>query len=88
MKMQESLSSLSLKSVLTRSEVRWKKSILWHTNRDFTEQEAVFVDEGARYLIEHRLVCSKHDGTIINTDWLKPCFPRFFEYDTNWQTSF
>lgn len=57
------------------------EAILWHTNRDFTEQEAVFLDEGARYLIEHRLVCSKHDGSIINTEWLKPCFPRFFEYD-------
>lgn len=57
------------------------EAILWHTNRNFTEQEAVFLDEGARYLIEHRLVCSKRDGTIINTDWLKPCFPRFFEYD-------
>ncbi|WP_334072591.1 MULTISPECIES: hypothetical protein [Paenibacillus] len=57
------------------------EAILWHTNRDFTEQETVFLDEGARYLIEHRLVCSKQDGSIINQDWLKPCFPRFFEYD-------
>lgn len=57
------------------------EAILWHTNRDFTEQEIVFLDEGARYLIEHRFVCSKQDGGIINKDWLKPCFPRFFEYD-------
>ena len=47
----------------------------------FTEQEAVFLDQGARYLIEHRLVCSKENGHIIDMEWLKPCFPRFFEYD-------
>ncbi|MCM3781580.1 hypothetical protein M3231_01215 [Neobacillus mesonae] len=57
------------------------EAILLHTDREFTEQEAIFLDEGARYLIEHRLVCTKHDGSIINKDWLKPCFPRFFEYD-------
>ncbi|MBD7971049.1 prenyltransferase/squalene oxidase repeat-containing protein [Paenibacillus gallinarum] len=57
------------------------EAILWHTNREFTEQEAHFLDEGARYLIEHRLVCSKQDGSVIDMEWLKPCFPRFFEYD-------
>lgn len=57
------------------------EAILWHTDREFTEQEAVFLDEGARYLIEHRLVCSKQHGAVLDMDWLKPCFPRFFEYD-------
>lgn len=57
------------------------EAILLHTNREFTVQEAVFLDEGARYLIEHRLVCSKQKGDIIDVEWLKPCFPRFFEYD-------
>jgi hypothetical protein len=57
------------------------EAILWYTNRDFTEKEAFFLDEGARYLIEHRLVCSKQTGEIIDKEWLKPCFPRFFEYD-------
>ncbi|MEC0089254.1 hypothetical protein [Paenibacillus macquariensis] len=57
------------------------EAILLFTNRDFTVQEEVFLDEGARYLIEHRLVCSKQSGHIIDKDWLKPCFPRFFEYD-------
>ncbi|MBB3112465.1 hypothetical protein FHS18_004566 [Paenibacillus phyllosphaerae] len=31
--------------------------------------------------MEHRLVCTKQNGNIINQDWLLPCFPRFFEYD-------
>ena len=57
------------------------EAILRYTNRPFTEQEAFFLDEGARYLIEHSLVCSKKSDYIINKDWLKPCFPRFFEYD-------
>ncbi|MFB9328934.1 hypothetical protein ACFFSY_23615 [Paenibacillus aurantiacus] len=57
------------------------EAILRHTDREFTNREAAFLDEGARYLIEHRLVCAKQDGSVIETDWLKPCFPRFFEYD-------
>ncbi|GIP22900.1 hypothetical protein [Paenibacillus sp. J22TS3] len=57
------------------------EAILWFTDREFTEQEAHFLDEGARYLIEHQLVCSKQNGNVIDTEWLKPCFPRFFEYD-------
>lgn len=57
------------------------EAILYYTNRAFTVQEADFLDQGARYLIEHRLVCSKQRGNIIDTEWLKPCFPRFFEYD-------
>ncbi len=57
------------------------EAILWYTNREFTSQEADFLDQGARYLIEHRLVCSKQNGNVIDMEWLKPCFPRFFEYD-------
>ncbi|WP_172253990.1 prenyltransferase/squalene oxidase repeat-containing protein [Saccharibacillus deserti] len=57
------------------------EAILRYTDRPFTEREKEFLDEGARYLIEHRLVCSKSSGEVINEDWLKPCFPRFFEYD-------
>ncbi|GKV57730.1 hypothetical protein NCCP2222_36770 [Sporosarcina sp. NCCP-2222] len=57
------------------------EAILWYTNRDFTEEEAFFLDQGARYLIEHCLVYSKQTGEIIDKEWLKPCFPRFFEYD-------
>ena len=57
------------------------ESVLFFTRREYTAAEAEFLDEGARYLIEHRLVCSKKDGTVINEEWLKPVFPRFFEYD-------
>lgn len=57
------------------------EAVLFFTRREYTAAEAEFLDEGARYLIEHRLVCSKKDGTVINGEWLKPFFPRFFEYD-------
>ena len=57
------------------------EAILFFTNRKYTDVEQRFLDEGARYLIEHRLVCSIKDSRVINPEWLKPLFPRFFEYD-------
>ncbi len=57
------------------------EAILFFTNRNYTDAEQRFLDEGARYLIEHRLVCSRQDGRVINGAWLKPLFPRYFEYD-------
>lgn len=57
------------------------EAILHHTRRPFTQQEQHFLDEGARYLINHKLVCASGSGRVINEEWLKPCFPRFFEYD-------
>ena len=43
-------------------------------------EEKRFLDRGVRYLIEHRLVRSRK-GIVIDPNWLKPCFPRFYEYD-------
>ena len=40
------------------------------------------LDLGARYLIAHRLVRSTR-GRIIDEAWLRPCFPRFYEYDVS-----
>ena len=57
------------------------EAVLFFTDRDYTDAEKKFLDNGARYLIEHRLVCSKEGGSVVNPDWLKPLFPRFFEYD-------
>ena len=57
------------------------EAVLFFTNRKYTVAEQRFLDEGARYLIEHRLVCPKGGGNVINEAWLKPLFPRFFEYD-------
>jgi hypothetical protein len=57
------------------------EAILRFTRREFTPQEAAFLDNGARYLIEHRLCRVKGRDDFINPEWLKPIFPRFFEYD-------
>jgi hypothetical protein len=57
------------------------EALLRFTRRDFTIREKGFLDEGARYLIEHRLCRVKGSDDIIDPEWLKPIFPRFFEYD-------
>lgn len=48
--------------------------------RGLSADEEVFLDKGAQYLIDHRLVYSKA-GELLNEDWLTPFFPRFYEYD-------
>ena len=57
------------------------EAVLYLTKRGYTDAEAGFLDMGAQHLIEHRLVCSKSNGSVINEKWLKPFFPRYFEYD-------
>ncbi|MFZ2957416.1 MAG: hypothetical protein WA705_11040 [Candidatus Ozemobacteraceae bacterium] len=58
------------------------EAILSCTNRPFTEAEITFLDAGAQYLLRHRLFRSaSHPGNIINPDWKRICFPRFYEYD-------
>lgn len=42
--------------------------------------ELKFLDDGARYLIAHKLFRSSA-GKLIDESWLKPCFPRFYDYD-------
>jgi hypothetical protein len=57
------------------------EALLRFTRREFTGQEEAFLDDGARYLTEHRLCRVKGRDDVINFEWLKPIFPRFFEYD-------
>jgi hypothetical protein len=57
------------------------EALLRFTRREFTVREKAFLDDGARYLIEHRLCRVKGSEEVINPQWLKPIFPRFFEYD-------
>jgi hypothetical protein len=45
-----------------------------------TAEEVSFLDRGAAYLIGRKLVRSS-TGKVIDPDWLKPCFPRFYHYD-------
>ena len=55
---------------------------MFHTHRDYTRKEKAFLDRGAEYLIAHRLFRSiGGGGKVICEDWLRLCFPRFYEYD-------
>lgn len=51
------------------------------TGREFTQNEISFLDKGADYLLERKLVRSRSKGSLIDKSWLKLCFPRFYHYD-------
>ena len=51
------------------------------TARPLTPTEELFLDRGAQYLIERRLACRRSDGRVMNEDFLKIGFPRFYDYD-------
>jgi hypothetical protein len=61
---------------------------------NLSSEEITALDAGAKYLIEKRLF-RRSNGEPITEDWLKLCFPRFYEYDvlrglsflTTWATS-
>ncbi len=56
------------------------EAILCCSNHKFNREELDFLDKGAEYLISHRLFKSS-SGRVIDENWLKLCFPRFYEYD-------
>ncbi|HEY9775243.1 MAG TPA: hypothetical protein V6C81_15870 [Planktothrix sp.] len=71
---------------------KWKRSsvvstlpaveaVLNYTEHDFSKDELIFLDQGAQYLIKRKLFRRASDGQIIDQDWLKLCFPRFYFYD-------
>ena len=51
------------------------------TPRPLTLAEEEFLDRGAQYLIERRLVCRRSDGRPMDVEFLKVGFPRFYDYD-------
>ncbi len=57
------------------------EAILFCTHPPFTAEEESFLDRGASYLIAHKLFRSANGDKVIDQDWLKLCFPRFYEYD-------
>jgi hypothetical protein len=50
-------------------------------DRPFTAAEEEFLDRGAEYLIERRLVCRRRDGRVMDESFLQIGFPRFYDYD-------
>lgn len=58
------------------------EAVLFCTPRPFTPEETAFLDRGADYLINHRLVRrASGDGGVIDPAWLEVAFPRFYDYD-------
>lgn len=45
-----------------------------------SQDDLAFLQGAANYLAQHRLV-RRLSGELISEEWLKPCFPRFYEYD-------
>lgn len=55
---------------------------LVHAVRDRSAEEDAMLDRGAEYLIARRLCRSlSRGGALADPDWLRPIFPRFYEYD-------
>ena len=62
------------------------EAILLHTAREWTQEEKNFLEKGAKFLIDRKLVhgsSTKYNADERESakDWLKPCFPRFYLYD-------
>ena len=60
------------------------EALLYTASRQapLSEAEERIIDEGARYLLERRLMYSiSRPGAVANESWKVPIFPRFYEYD-------
>lgn len=62
------------------------EAVLLHTPRPWTTEEIAFLDRGAQFLIDRKLMLgsrTKHNADERDDEgkWLKPCFPRFYLYD-------
>jgi len=62
------------------------EAVLLHTPRDWTAEEKEFLDKGARFLMERKLMLgspTKHNADERESakKWVHLCFPRFYFYD-------
>ena len=57
------------------------EAVLFCRNRDLTETEIAFLNQGASYLLKQRLFRRASSGEVIDKDWLEIRFPRFYDYD-------
>jgi hypothetical protein len=62
------------------------EAVLLHTKRPWTPEEIAFLDKGAQFLMERKLMLGS--STVYNSNerksseqWTKLCFPRFYLYD-------
>lgn len=58
------------------------EAVLRCTQQPVPDDAARFLEDGARYLLKHRLIRrASADGDVIDPAWLQPTFPRFYHYD-------
>ena len=57
------------------------EAVLNCRNEQWNQDEIVFLERGANYLIERKLFRSKSSADVIDSNWLKLTFPRFYFYD-------
>jgi hypothetical protein len=62
------------------------EAILLHTQNTWSDEEKLFLDRCARFLVERKLMLgsnTKHNAEerAAAPMWLQPCFPRFYFYD-------
>lgn len=62
------------------------EAVLLHTHRPWTSEEKVFLDKGAQFLMNRKLMLGSstvHNASELKSakQWTKLCFPRFYFYD-------
>lgn len=62
------------------------EAMLLYTKDPWIDEEKGFIDKGAYFLIQRKLMhgsSTKHNAEERSSaeNWLKPCFPRFYQYD-------
>ncbi|AGH96685.1 hypothetical protein [Pseudobdellovibrio exovorus] len=62
------------------------EAVLFHTNRQWTSEEEVFLKKGADFLIKRQLMLgseTKYNASERESakEWMQLCFPRFYFYD-------
>ena len=71
---------ISMKSSIASSLPVFEAMMMVAEESELTEQEVAFLERGVAYVVAHRLVY-KTSGEIMDADFLKLQFPRYYSYD-------
>jgi hypothetical protein len=71
---------ISMKSSIASSLPVFEALMMCAEQTGLSEEEDVFLDKAAAYVIDHRLV-HKLTGELMDPDFLKLQFPRYYSYD-------
>ena len=71
---------ISMKSSIASSLPVFEAMMMCAEETGLSEEEDVFLDKAAAYVIDHRLI-HKLTGELMDPDFLKLQFPRYYSYD-------